>query len=304
MTTPEPLWNGIDPSRPNPARRYDALLGGKDNFAADRASAGQIREELPSAGQAARELRRFLQRVVHHLAADRGIRQFLDLGCGLPHTPNVHEIAQAVDSSSRIVYVDPDPLVGVHARALFTSHPDGATDFILGGLDDINAVLTHDTVHRLFDFTQPIAVLLLAVLHFVPDDQLAHDALDRIAAALPPGSYVAISHVTFDPLPAEHAERLAKLAEPDAGHGRFRARTHTEITALLDGLLFVPPGLLSVVDWYPARDPQPEITAVQAVAYGGVARMMTDRPAKPAVYGTDPWRTGDPQSEPASARRP
>src|SRR5918998_3140032 len=98
-----------------------------------------------------------MQRAVHHLAADLGIRQFLDIGCGLPHAPNVHEVAQAVDPISRVVYVDPDPLVGAHARALFTSHPDGATDFILGGLEDIDAVLAHDTVRAVLDLTQPVA---------------------------------------------------------------------------------------------------------------------------------------------------
>ncbi|PRY23980.1 S-adenosyl methyltransferase [Pseudosporangium ferrugineum] len=260
----------LDLTRPQAARRYDALLGGKDNFESDRASAQQIRQELPSVDLAARELRRFLERVVHHLAADCGVRQFLDIGCGLPHAPNVPEIAQAVDPTTRVVYVDPDPLVGAHARALLTSHPDGAAHFRSGGLNDLDAILADDTVRDLIDFTKPVAVLLLAVLHFVPDDQHAYDALDHLRTALPPGSYVAVSHVTFDPLSADQADRLAKLADPGAGHGPFRARTHDQLTALLDGLELLEPGVVSVVDWHPDREPRPQIGADQAVAYGAL----------------------------------
>jgi SAM-dependent methyltransferase len=271
MTAPEPGFDHVDPARPAASRRYDALLGGKDNYAADRASADQLRQELPTVDLAAQELRRFMQRTVHHLAADCGVRRFLDIGCGLPHAPNVHEIAQAVDPTSRVVYVDPDPLVGAHARALFTSHPEGATDFVLGGLADIDTVLAHDTVRTLLDLTQPVAVLLLAVLHFIPDDRQARRGIQQIAASVAPGSYLAVSHVTFDPLPAEQAERLAKLAEPGAGHGPFRARSRAEITDLLDGWDLEPPGLVSVVDWRPTERPLPRIIAAEAAAYGVVA---------------------------------
>jgi hypothetical protein len=265
----------MDVSRPNPARRYDALLGGKDNFAADRASANELRHELPSIDLAAKELRRFLQRAVHYLAADCGVRQFLDIGCGLPHTPNVHEIAQAVDPTCRIAYVDPDPLVGAHARALLTSHPDDGVVFVPGSLDAISALLADEDVRKLLDFTQPIAVLLLAVLHFIPDNQHVQESVHKIRAAMPPGSYMALSHVTFDPLTAEHAERLTKLSAPGAGHGPFRARTLTEITALLDGLEPEPPGVVSVVDWHATCHPAPDATASQAVAYGAIARVRT-----------------------------
>lgn len=265
----------LDTAVAQSARRYNALLGGKDNFEADRASADRIRQELPSVGPAAHELRRFLQRVVYFLAADCGIRQFLDIGCGVPHSPNVHEIAQAVDPTCRVVYVDPDSLVGAHARALQISHPDGAAWFTPGSLDNVDAILTDTTVRELIDFTEPVAVLLLAVLHFVPDDEHVRDAFDRIKAALAPGSYLAVSHVTFDPLPAEQAARLAKLAEPGAGHGPFRARTHAEVSALLHGLYLLQPGVVSVVDWYPDRDPRPEISAELVVAYGVVAQVAT-----------------------------
>jgi len=264
--------SGFDVNQPAPARRYDVLLGGKDNFAPDRSSAEKIREELPSVDRAARELRAFLHRAVHFLAADCGIRQFLDIGCGMPYKPNVHQIAQAVHPDAHIAYVDPDLLVAVHARALMFSDPLGAVSVTEGGLDDIDAVLNAPTVRELIDFDQPVAVLLLAVLHFVVDDQHAHRALARIIDALPPGSYLALSHVTFDPLTPEHIERLTKLAEPGAGHGPFRPRTDTEITALLGDLELLPPGLVSVVNWHPDRQPHPQITETQAVAYGVIAR--------------------------------
>nr|WP_221375096.1 SAM-dependent methyltransferase [Actinoplanes polyasparticus] len=267
--------SGFDVNRPAPARRYDVLLGGKDNFAPDRSSAEQIREELPSVDRAARELRAFLHRAVDFLAADCGVRQFLDIGCGMPYKPNVHEIAQTVHPDAHVAYVDPDLLVTVHARALMFSDPLGAVSVTEGGLDDIDAVLNAPTVRELIDFDQPVAVLLLAVLHFVVDDQHAQRALARIIDALPPGSYLALSHVTFDPLTPEHVERLTKLAEPGAGHGPFRPRTHAQITALLDGLELLPPGLVSVVDWCPDRQPQPQITEEEAVAYGVIARKPT-----------------------------
>ncbi|GIM97954.1 SAM-dependent methyltransferase [Paractinoplanes toevensis] len=267
-----PDWR-FDASRPAPARRYDALLGGKDNLAPDRDSAEQIREQLPSVGKAAAELRWFLQRVVHFLADDCGVRQFIDIGCGMPFTPSVHEIVQTVSPDSVVVYVDPDEMVAVHSRAMLVSHPDGAIRFVEGGLDDIDTVLSDPQVRGLIDFTQPVAVLLLAVLHFVDDDQHAAHALNRIIQALPAGSYLAVSHVTFDPLPADQARRLSKLAEPGSGHGPFRARSHAQISALLDGLDLMPPGLVSAVDWYPHRHPQPQIKAEEAVAYGVVARI-------------------------------
>ncbi|BCJ51821.1 hypothetical protein Asp14428_32960 [Actinoplanes sp. NBRC 14428] len=266
------LGGGIDETRPQAARRYNALLGGKDNFSSDRASAAQIRQELPSVDKAAQELRRFVERIVRYLATDCGVRQFVDIGCGLPHSPNVHEIAQAVDPTAHVVYVDPDPLVGVHARALLTSHPRGATYFRPGGLEDVDAILGDDRVRELIDVRKPVAVLLLAVLHFVADDQHARDGLRRLVAALPPAAYVAVSHVTFDPLPDDHVERLTKLAEPGAGHGPFRARSRTQLTALLDGLHLLEPGVVCVVDWRPDLAPRPQISAEQAVAYGVLAR--------------------------------
>ncbi len=261
----------IDFSRPSPARRYDELQGGKDNVAADRQSATELQEALPSIRLAAAELRRCLERQVAYLA-HAGVRQFLDIGCGLPHEPNVHEIAQNVDPTSRIVYVDNDKLVGAHARALLTGTPMGVTEFLDGDLTDIGAVLDHKATRDVLDFHQPIGVLLGAVLHFVTDNTQAYAAVDRIKSVLAPGSYMALTHVTFDPLEPETAARLTGLAA-SMDHGPFKARTRGEVVAFLDGLKIVKPGLVSTVKWHPDRDPRPQATAEQAVAYAAIGRM-------------------------------
>jgi hypothetical protein len=261
----------IDVSRPSPARRYNELQGGKDNFQADRDSAAKLQQALPSIRLAAEELRRCMERQVAYLA-ERGVRQFLDIGCGLPHEPNVHEIAQAVDPSSRIVYVDSDELVGSHSRALLIGTPEGTIQFLGGDLTDIGTILSHKTTREVLDFNQPIAVLLLAVLHFIVDDRRAHAAVDQIKAALAPGSYVALTHVTFDPLEPQTAAHLAELAA-SMDHGPFRARTRDEIAAFLGGLDLLEPGLVSTVEWRPERDPGPWATAEQAVAYAAIGRI-------------------------------
>jgi SAM-dependent methyltransferase len=260
----------IDVSRPSPARRYDELQGGKDNFQADRASATQLQAALPSIRLAATELRRCLQRQVAYLA-QAGVRQFLDVGCGLPHEPNVHDIAQDIDPSSRVVYVDNDQLVGSHARALLTGSPLGVTEFIDGDLTDISAVLNHKTTRAVLDFHQPIGVLLGAVLHFITDNKQAYTAVGQIKSALAPGSYVALTHVTFDPLAPDHAAHLTDLADSLA-HGPFKARTRDEIAAFLAGLQIMEPGLVSTVEWQPDRNPRPEATVAEAVAYAAIGR--------------------------------
>jgi S-adenosyl methyltransferase len=261
----------IDVTRPSPARRYNDLQGGKDNFRADRDSAAKLQQALPSIRLAARELRRCMERQVAYLA-ERGVRQFLDIGCGLPQEPNVHEVAQAVDPTSRIVYVDCDELVGSHSRALLIGGPEGTIQFLDGDLTDIGTVLSHETTREVLDFSQPIAVLLLAVLHFIVDDERAYAAVDQIKAALAPGSYVALTHVTYDPLEPRTAAQLAELAE-SMDHGPFKARTRQEVAAFLHGLELVEPGLVSTVEWLPEHDPQPEATPYQAVAYAAIGRL-------------------------------
>ncbi|MEU8606776.1 SAM-dependent methyltransferase [Actinoplanes sp. NPDC048791] len=263
--------NPIDVSRPSPARRYNDLQGGKDNFQADRDSAAKLQKALPSIRLAAKELRRCMERQVAYLA-ERGVRQFLDIGCGLPQEPNVHEVAQAVDPSSRILYVDCDELVGSHSRALLIGTPEGTIQFLDGDLTDIGTVLSHETTRAVLDFNQPIAVLLLAVLHFIVDDQQAYAAVDQLRAALAPGSYVALTHVTYDPLDPGTAAHLAELAA-SMEHGPFKARTRPEVAAFLSGLELVEPGVVSTVEWLPERDPKPQAAPHQAVAYAGIGRL-------------------------------
>lgn len=261
----------LDPSLVSPARRYDQLQGGKDNFEVDRRSASYLQKALPNIRLAAAELRRCMQRQVGYLAGC-GIRQFLDIGCGLPHHPNVHDIAQAVDPTARIVYVDSDKVVGVHARALLIGTPEGDTRFVPGDLTDIDTILHDKTVREVLDFDQPIGVLLLAVLHFIVDDQQAYPAVDRIKASLAPGSHLALTHVTFDPLEPDKAVYLTDLAE-SLDHGPFKARTRVETAAFLEGLELVAPGLVSTVEWRADRGQPSRVTVDEAMAYAAIGRL-------------------------------
>jgi hypothetical protein len=267
--TSEPL----DTTLAHPARRYDYLLGGKDNFAADRASGDQLVEAFPAIRTAAVENRRCLNRVVQYLAGEAGIRQYLDLGTGLPTAPNVHEIAQSVHPDVRVVYVDNDPLVMAHARALLTPTPPGVTAYVEADLRDPAAILDSEALRCTFDLTKPVAVLLFAVLHFIDDHDNPYQVVAELLAPLPPGSYLALSHVTFDPLPDDVRARLTKLADPAAGHGTFRARTHQEITRFADGLQLIEPGVVSVVDWHPVEDQETRPTPAETAFDTFVARL-------------------------------
>ncbi|WP_189083234.1 SAM-dependent methyltransferase, partial [Mangrovihabitans endophyticus] len=221
----------------HPARRYDYWLGGKDNFAADRASGDAIEQVFPHIRTAARENRRFLHRAVKHLAA-AGIRQFLDIGTGLPTADNTHQIAQTLDPTARIVYADNDPLVLVHARALLTSHPHGHTAYVHADLRNPDRLLADPDLAATLDLNQPVGLLLIAVLHFLPDPA-AHTAVHTLVDALPAGSYLALSHATADLLPAGTAHALHE--EPAAAD--IVLRTHTQISAFTTGLDLLPPGI-------------------------------------------------------------
>ena len=181
---------------------YDYFIGGKNHFAADRQTAAKVLRHSPSIRVAARENRAFLGRAVRYLAAEAGIRQFLDIGTGLPTTNNVHEVAQEFAPSARVVYVDNDPLVLAHARALLTSSPEGRTAYIHADLRDPEAILSSPVVREVLDFSQPVALILVAILHFVPDE-FGPAKILTLTAALPPGSYLVASHLVTD-----HAPRL------------------------------------------------------------------------------------------------
>ncbi len=257
----------FDSSIANPARRYNYWLGGKDNFAADRASGDAIQAIYPQIRTAAVENRRFLRRVVQHLAKEAGIRQFLDIGTGLPTADNTHEVAQTINPSAHVVYVDNDPLVLVHARALLTSHPDGRTAYIEADLREPDRILNNPALADVFDMREPVALLLIAVLHFVRDSKQAYDAVKTLVDALPSGSYLAASHATSDFVPPEIVKAFA--AEQVAGADDFTSRTRDEFLRFFDGLNLNAPGVEVVSRWRadPADGPPPE----QVSVYGAVA---------------------------------
>ncbi|HEV8650792.1 MAG TPA: SAM-dependent methyltransferase [Actinomycetes bacterium] len=241
-------------------------MGGKDNFPADREVADQILAMVPEMVTSARADREFLSRVVRHLAGVEGIRQFLDIGTGLPTADNTHEVAQRVEPSSRIVYVDNDPMVLVHARALLTSDPRGATAYIDADLREPDKIL--DAASRTLDFDQPIAIMLLGILNFVPDNDEVAAIVRRLLAVVPPGSFLAISHPTTEVNGEVMTEALRLWNEGPAA--KMVLRTRDELVPFFDGLELLDPGVVSCSQWRP--DPQTSSVSVEVAHYGGVAR--------------------------------
>jgi hypothetical protein len=260
----------IDTSKPHPARMYDYYIGGKNHFAADRELADKALASWPAGRIGLRENRAFLGRVVRYLAAEAGIRQFLDLGSGLPATNNVHEVAQAAAPSSRVVYVDNDPLVLAHARALLTpASAEGRTAYVQADIRQPADILSSPVVRSVLDFSQPIALMLVATLHFLSDEDKPSEVVGALLAALPPGSYLAASHITLehDPVGVGGGQQVYL----DAGIP-MNARDADDFAALaFGGLEMVPPGVVLVSEW--RRDsPGPLPTAAEVSCYGGVAR--------------------------------
>ena len=210
MTQHEDTSAVIDTSVPHPARRYNYWLGGKDNFAADRESADAIERKFPGMRAGIRANRDVLGRMTQYLAAEAGIRQFLDIGTGLPTADNTHEVAQRVAADCRVLYVDNDPLVMTHARALLTSTAEGVTDYIEADLRDPQVILAAPELRSTLDTTQPVAVMLVAVLHFIESTEEAYGLVRQLIDALPSGSYLVASHMTVDFVsPEEKATYLA-----------------------------------------------------------------------------------------------
>jgi hypothetical protein len=268
--SPESASSRVDTTVPHPARRYDYLLGGKDNFAADREAADEIVARHPTARLSVWENRWFMHRAVRFMAA-RGVRQFLDIGTGIPTSPNTHEIAQQTDPTSRVVYVDNDPLVLVHARALLTSDPRGKTAYIEADLREPGTILQDPQLLDTLDLSQPVGLLLVAVLHFIRDDDRPRDILGTLVDALAPGSYVVASHATPEYMPPEQAAALRAVME-----SQWADRPGTELAALFDrpGLEPIEPGVQSVSRWWAedAPDPRP---AVEDVASNGIVLRVT-----------------------------
>ena len=248
MTDESALHALLNTDVPHSARLWNYLLGGKDNFAADREAAEYALALMPELVQSARANREFLGRAVRFLARDAGVRQFLDLGTGLPTAGNTHEIAQAVAADSRIVYVDNDPMVLVHARALLTSTPSGATDYVDADLRDPGAIL--DAARKTLDFGRPIAVILSGILNFVVDDAEAHEIVSHLVTAVPAGSYLVISHPTEEVNGAAVRESMRQWNE--SGAAPITARTRHEIATFLTGLELIGPGVVTCSAWRPA----------------------------------------------------
>ena len=259
----------VDVRKAYPARRYDYWLGGKDNFAADRRSGDAVEEVVPTIRLSIIENRRFLQRAVRFLV-EAGIGQFLDIGSGMPTDANTHEVAQAIAPQSRVVYVDNDPVVVSHARALLRSSPQGRTEYVEADLRAPQDILQAPQLRATLDMGRPVGLLLLAVLHFVPDADDPYGLVAQLVAAMPPGSYLVMSHGTYDPLPPEMIARCEEVnAVIDAP---WRPRSREEFARFFDGMELVDPGIVSIGSWRPAK--WSVVPAPQAViTYGAVARI-------------------------------
>jgi len=253
----------FDPDTPHPARVYNYWLAGKDHFPADRRAAEEVIRHRPEVVAGARANRAFLARAVRFLAAERGIRQFLDIGTGLPAPANTHEVAQQAAPDCAVVYADNDPLVLVYARALLTARPPGRCGYVDADLRDTATLL--EKASRTLDFTRPAAVLLLAILHFIPDSDDPAGIVATLTSALAPGSYLVISHLTGDLAPGPVAAGVG--AYNDMVPTGVTPRTHAEVTALFGGLSLVPPGVVPVAEWR-----CPDGPAARADLYAGMAR--------------------------------
>lgn len=260
MTTgvPKPT---IDTSNPHPARVYDWLLGGKDNYPIDEA----VGEKLPpEARDAARQNRAFMHRATAWLAR-QGADQFLDVGTGIPTAPNLHQIVQEIVPSARVVYTDNDPIVLRHAEALLVSRPEGMTDYIQADVRDPLEILEH--ARTLLDFERPIALSLIALMHFLPDDQNPYEIVRTLVDAMPSGSHLVLSHASSDLFP----ELSAQVTEEYAKGGiQLGFRTRAEVARFFDGLDLCEPGLVTATEWFNGTErPEPENCGI----YAAVARI-------------------------------
>jgi len=255
----------FDTSVAHVARVYNYWLGGKDNFAADRTAGEQAIKAFPGIPLSARSNRAFLARTVRFLASEAGTRQFLDVGTGIPSANNTHEVAQSVAPASRVVYVDNDPIVLTHARALLASDPAGATDYIDADMRDPQQILAQ--AGRLLDFSRPVALMLMAVLQHLDDEDSPYQIVQTLVDALPPGSYLAISHPAKD----IDAEAMAKMADSlnkmMAEKVTFRDRAG--VARFFDGLELAEPGLVQASKWRPISESE---ATSPAALWGGVAR--------------------------------
>ncbi len=256
----------IDTTVPHSARFWDYLLGGKDNYPVDREVGEQVLLIDPDLRDAARADRGFLVRAVRHLVAEAGIRQLLDIGTGLPTVNNTHQVAQATAPECRIVYVDNDPLVLVHARALLTSTSEGVTIYLHADVRDPERILQEAA--RTLDFTRPVGLMLLGIINYVTDTAEAHTVVNRLLDALPSGSYLTMSHPTAE-IHSEAVEASMRRWN-ESGAAQIRTRNREELTRFFDGLELLEPGVVSCSLWRP--DPSDVGTHAEVHQYCGVAR--------------------------------
>jgi O-methyltransferase involved in polyketide biosynthesis len=268
-TSPEQRLSaeGLDVTVPHSARIWNYWLGGKDNFSIDRRVGEQLKETYPAIVDLARTDRQFLGRVVRYLAGEAGIRQFLDIGSGLPTVDNTHEVAQRVAPESRVAYVDSDPMVLIHAKALLTSSPEGACDYIEADFRTPDAVLA--AAAATLDFTRPVAVMLLGMLgHFSDDDEVV-PLIRRVMAATAPGSYLVIAHGSSTSSGLREAARRYR----DSGADPYTLRSPGQLAGFFEGLELVPPGLVPVPQWRP--DPASGQAREDAFSYCAVGRKLS-----------------------------
>ncbi|EGG47076.1 MULTISPECIES: SAM-dependent methyltransferase [Streptomyces] len=262
MTSATPQPPRIDTSKAHPARVYDWLLGGKDNYPVDEAVGSTL---PPEARDGARQNREFMHRAAAYLAG-QGVDQFLDIGTGIPTAPNLHQIVQRTVPSARIVYADNDPIVLRHAEALLISDPAGATDYIQADVREPEQIVRH--ARGVLDFDRPIALSVIALMHFISDEQDAHGIVRRLVDVLPPGSYLVLSHAGIDVYPELAQQVVDQYAK---GGIRLAFRTRDEVARFFDGLEMVPPGLVTATEWTGSATPpaDPEGSGI----YAGVARI-------------------------------
>jgi hypothetical protein len=266
VTENESWRNKFRPDIPSTARIYDYLLGGKDNYPADRAAAAEIAQALPNVRTAFRWNRDFLGRAVRYLVAQQGIRQFLDVGTGLPTVGNVHEVAQEADPGTRVVYVDNDPVVLAHGRHLLHGRP--GTAILEHDLRRPEAILADPDLRALIDFGEPVAVLLVAILHFIPDSDDPAALIGKLMEPFPPGSYLVLSHGTADAVPGVNDAAAVYRQSTSSAH--VRSREH--IRRLIDGMDLVEPGIVWLPEWRPDPGTEPPPNPADAYFYALVAR--------------------------------
>jgi hypothetical protein len=257
----------VDTTVPHSARIYDYILGGKDNYPPDREAAEQMLTKSPSLRTSMRQNRLFMRRVTRYLAAERGIEQFLDIGTGIPTSPNLHEIAQEIHPTARVVYVDNDPIVFAHAQARLTGTRAGRIAYIHADMRDTDVVLDAPEFRATFDLDRPVALSIFAALQIITDDEVAYSLVDSYLRPLPPGSFLALSTVTMDSKPRQAG---MVVAEYRARGIPARDRTKAEVTRFFDGLDLVEPGVVLVHRWHPDHE-NAGIADRDITMYGAVA---------------------------------